>query len=148
MEYEKCLVQLDEVLNYLTETDIEKIPNDIREGIKEEKDKEYVWKYDMNKKLNEQDLDRKTIAMLSYLNMEYLLNEEQKELMNKVHNLNEQHAEEEKAKKYNVNVFERNTNNITKKVEIDKDKALIEYKEEKWYKRVFKFLRNFFNKTR
>ena len=42
------------------------------------KDKEYFWKYDEKKPLKEQDVSRDTIAFLSYLNMEYLLNEKQK----------------------------------------------------------------------
>ena len=33
MEYTKCLVQLDEVLNYLSTENLEKIPDEIRNGI-------------------------------------------------------------------------------------------------------------------
>ena len=101
MEYTKCLVELDEILNYLSVENLAKIPLEIRNSIKEHKNKEYIWKYDKTKELKEQELDRKTIAMLSYLNMEYLLNEEQKEFMQNLHNLNEQKREKEKQEKYN-----------------------------------------------
>lgn len=78
VDYNKRLVEVDEVLNYLSDEDLEKIPEEIRNLIKENKDKDYVWQYDETKPLKEQGLNRDTIAFLSYLNMEYLLNEEQK----------------------------------------------------------------------
>ena len=89
MDYRKCLVELDAVLEHLVEDELEKIPLEIRKSIKREKDKNYVWKYDESKILSEQNLNRKTIAILSYLNMEYLLNDEQKKLMDELHRFNE-----------------------------------------------------------
>ena len=44
---------------------------------------------DETKELWDQDLDRKSIAILSYLNMEYLVNKEQKELLKEMHRFNE-----------------------------------------------------------
>ena len=89
MEYTKCLVELDEILEHLNDEELKKIPYEIRNSIKDNKDKQYHWTYDKTKKLNEQKMDRMTIAMLSYLNMEYLLNKRQKEFMEKLHRLNE-----------------------------------------------------------
>lgn len=139
MEYAKCLVELDEILNYLSADNLEKIPLEIRNSIKERKDKEYIWKYDENKELKEQNLDRKTIAMLSYLNMNYLLNEEQKELMKKIHELNEQKLEKEKQRKYSLN-------NLFKKATKQSNVALIDLKENKWYEMIFRLLKNLFNR--
>lgn len=148
MEYEKCLVQLDEVLNHLSKKDLKKIPDEIREGIKEQKDKEYVWKYNENKQLKEQGLNRKTIAILSYLNTEYLLNDKQKELMRKIHKLNEQTLEKERMKNYNSDDLFKNkrNNNMQCNNAISSNNALIEVKENKWYKKIFSFLKNFFIK--
>lgn len=92
MEYKKCLVELDEVLKYLDDDELKKIPHNIINTIKLSKDKEYKWNYDTSKKLEEQNLNRKTIAMLSYINIKYLLNKEQKELMEKYHEYNEKKA--------------------------------------------------------
>ena len=89
MDHKKCLVQVDEVLNHLGEDDLNKIPFDIRNSIKKNKDKNYTWEYDKTKELCAQDLDRKSIAILSYLNMEYLVNKEQKELLKEMHRFNE-----------------------------------------------------------
>lgn len=105
MTYEKCLVELDEILNNLSKEDLNKIPYEIRNAIKEKKDKQYIWKYDKSKDLTEQNIDRKTIIMLSYINMEYLLNTEEKEVMKKLHKYNEEKAEREKKQKYSSNIF-------------------------------------------
>ena len=131
MEYTKCLVELDEILNFLSVENLKKIPYEIRKSIKEHKDKEYIWKYDETKELKEQKLDRKTIAMLSYLNMEYLLNDEQKQFMENLHRINEQNIEKEKLDKFNPDeIFKRKEQleAINNEV-ISEDVAMVEYKE-------------------
>ena len=79
--YKKRLVEVDEVLEHLSEENLSKIPLEIRQAIKENKDKNYVWKYDETKELKDQGLSKDTIAILAYLNSEYLLNEEQKKII-------------------------------------------------------------------
>ena len=56
VDYNKRLVEVDEILNYLSEDDLLKISEDARNTIKENMDKQYVWKYDETKKLKEQNL--------------------------------------------------------------------------------------------
>ncbi len=142
MEYEKCLVELDEVLRFLSVEDRNKIPEDIRNSIKELKDKNYTWNYDSSKELKEQKLNRKTISMLAYLNMEYLLDDEQKELMKKIHQNNEEKLEKSKQEKYNPNKISKNANTEGIKEEV----ALVEIKEEKWYRKLFDFFRKILRK--
>ena len=139
---EKCLVELDEVLRFLSAEDRNKIPEDIRNSIKELKVTNYTRNYDSSKELKEQNLDRQTIAMLAYLNMEYLLNDEQKELMEKIHQNNEEKLEKIKQEKYNPDNIFKNTNTETTKEEV----ALIEVKEEKWYRKMFDFFRKILRK--
>ena len=87
-EYRKCLTQVDTIIECLEEENKKKIPREIKNGIKFFKDKKYNWNFDQTKPLTEQELDRKTIALLSYINMEYLLSDEQKSVMNEFHKLN------------------------------------------------------------
>lgn len=143
VDYYKRLVEVDEILNYLSEEDLKHIPEDIRDAIKENKDKEYTWEYDETKALKDQDVSRDTIAILSYLNMEYLLNDEQKRIMEEIHELNEKKQEQEKREIFNPdNIFKKSIENInieTKTEEI----GLIEYKENiflKIKKFIFKLL--------
>lgn len=147
MEYTKCLVELDEILNYLSVENLEKIPYEIRKSIKEQKDKEYIWKYDDTKELKEQELDRKTIVMLSYLNMEYLLNDEQKQFMENLHELNEQNLEKEKQERYNPNNLfkDRTSDTIQEKETRNENVAMLEYKESA-FKRFLNKIKTFFSK--
>ena len=147
MEYTKCLVQLDEVLNYLSTENLKKIPDEIRNSIKQQKDKEYIWKYDESKALKEQELDRRTVAMLSYLNMEYLLNNEQREYMETIHKINEQKIEKEKQIKYNQDNLFKNKKSIKNQEEIRNESvAMVEYKES-FLKRMINKIKRIFIKN-
>ena len=87
--YKKSLVEVDEVLNYLNEEDLNRIPIEIRKEIKRNKAKDYVWKYDITKNINEQNLSRDAIAMLSYLNIEHIVNKEQKAFLKEMYKFNQ-----------------------------------------------------------
>ena len=143
MEYEKCLVELDEILMYLDDEEKKNIPYEIRNAIHEKKDKNYKWSYDESKPLNEQNINRKTIAMLSYLNMEYLLNEEQKKLMEELHRFNENKIEKEKLEKYNLDNIFKNNKKIDKKEEVV---AISVLEKKKWYEKIFLFIKNILKK--
>ena len=143
MEYAKCLVELDEILGHLGKEYLDKIPQDVRNGITEKMDKHYNWKYDESKELNEQNIDRKTIAMLSYLNMEYLLDDEQRKLMEEIHKVNEMKAKEKMRAKANNSL-----NRIKEeKIELnDENVALVKTTHPKWYEKILAFVKNAFKK--
>ncbi len=148
VDYNKRLVEVDEILNYLSEEDLRKIPEEVRNTIKENKDKEYFWKYDETKPLKEQEVSRDTIAFLSYLNMEYLLNEKQKEYMQQLHELNEKKLEEAKDEKCGVeDLFKRNKpqQEKPKEKEQEQELLLVEYKGN-FFTKVISKIRNFFTK--
>lgn len=78
IDYNKRLVEVSIILNHLKKSDYDKIPKEVIDIIEKNKDKEYIWKYDETKDLKNQNVSKDTIAILSYINMQYLLNEEQK----------------------------------------------------------------------
>ena len=146
MEYAKCLFELNEILGHLEKEYLDKIPQDVRNGITEKMDKHYNWKYDESKELNEQNIDRKTIAMLSYLNMEYLLDDEQRKLMEEIHKVNEMKAKEKMRAKAN-NSLNRIKEEKTEKVEPeDENVALVKTTHPKWYEKILAFVKNTFKK--
>lgn len=106
IDYAKRLVEVDEILKQFPSKELAKIPEDIRQAITQEKDMEYVWKYDTSKALKDQGLNRDTIAILAYLNMEYMLNDEQKKQMQNILEFNE--------KKYNDSIQDYNFEEIFK----------------------------------
>lgn len=158
MEYSKCLVEVDEVLKYLNPEELIKIPDNVRKAILDNKDKNYEWKYDVSKKIEDQNLNRKSIAILSYLNMEYLLNEEQRKFMEQIHRVNEQKQEEEKRKNYNLdnifkdkgNIQENNIVQVASKEATNKEsiesKNLALTKKEEWYTKILLYIKGLFHK--
>ncbi len=90
MEYEKCLVQLDEILKYLSDENLQKIPNEIKEFIKRN------------------------------------------------HDFNEEKLEKEKQES---NIFKNNKKSI-----VQGEVSLIQIKEDKWYNKVFYFIKWIFKR--
>lgn len=147
VDLNKRLAEVDVILNYLSQENYQKIPKEIIQAIKENMDKDYIWEYDKSKELEDQDVSRDTIAFLSYINMEYLLDEKQKEYMEKMYESNERKLEEEKAKQYSVDdIFKRKS--IEKEqipnTEETQGNALVVYKEN-FFKKIFTKIKNLFN---
>lgn len=137
----KRLVEVEYILKKLDDKYIKKIPQEIWNYIKDNKDKNYVFDYDDNKILVEQNLNIDTISILTYINMEYLLSEEQKKEMKEILRKDEAIAEQEKAKLYNPDDLFKN-----KKETKEQEVAMAEVKEHKWYKKVFDFFRKILKK--
>jgi hypothetical protein len=133
-EYAKRLAEVDEIIKYLPEQYRKRIPKELMEMIKQNKDNNYNWIFNNKKKLYHQDIPRDTIAILSYINMEYFLNDEQKEFMKKCHFLNE------KSIHTSENIF-KNVKKVDKKeitlVESNKKSGLFE-KIKKMFKGILK----------
>lgn len=108
IDYKKRFVEVDEIIKNLPKKDFSKIPKDLIDLIRKNKDSEYIWKYDNNKKLEEHNLHKDTVAILSYLNTEFILESNQKILMQNIHYYNEKKNEKLKREKFNTqNVFKK-----------------------------------------
>lgn len=87
-EYKKALTEVYEILNFLPVEYLNKIPKEIIKLIRDNMDNDYTWYYDFDKSFYKQELSREAVAILSYINMEFFLNKEQKNLMEKIHLFN------------------------------------------------------------
>lgn len=142
MEYTKSLVEVSEVINHLKEEDLSKIPDDVILMINENKDKNYEWKYDNTKSLKEQNLSRTSIVILSYINMEYLLNEQQKQFMEKLHSYNEAKLKEKSNENNDYSdLFKKDKNGP-----VVEQQALIKVEKEKWYNKLLKRIKKLFKR--
>ena len=140
----KRLVEVNEILLQLSKKEFIKIPKEIIFSIRNKMDKDYVWKYDQNKELAEQGLPEDTIAILSYINLEYLLNKEQKDFMNEIYRNNEIKKQKELQAKYNSdNLFK----NKQKSTVIENTNLPVEIKKEKFFKKLISFIKKIFNKN-
>lgn len=146
IEYNKRLVEVDEILRHLCQTDYNKIPEEIKEVIEKNKDKEYVWKYDNTKKLKEQDVSDDTIAIVSYINMEYLLNDEQKKFVERLH---EQNAKNQAINaNYNTDIFYNKSNETNNKTTSNCEELVLEKSTQNFLQKLTNFIRNLFLKNK
>ena len=143
MEDKKVLTEVYEILKHLSNENYTKIPNNVINLIKENKDENYIWRYDTAKSLTEQNISRDAVAVLSYINMEYLLNDRQRKFIENLHKQNEDDLEQQKREKYNSNTLFSNQNKS-----INKDTALVEYTKEKWYKKFINKIINIFKRNK
>lgn len=140
VEENKRLVEVECILRKLDADYINKIPKEIWDYIEKNKDKEYLFDYDETKNLNEQNLSIDTISILTYINIKYLLDEQHKKEMLKILREDMAFTEQEKAKNYTTNELFKDKQQIKQEI------ALLEVKEEKWYKKIFGFFRKIFGK--
>ena len=127
----KRLVEVEVVLERLEERYKNKIPIEIWGYIKQNKDRTYKFYFDDNKPLENQKLNIDTIAILTYINMEYLLEEEQKREMMRLLREDETYAEEKKKQKYKTEDLFKNRKDNQKSIDnnTNNEITLIKYKE-------------------
>ena len=101
IDYKKRFVEVDEIIKNMPKEDFDRIPNDLISIIRKNKDTDYVWKYDKSKKLTAQNLHTDTIAILAYINTEFILESKQRMLMRNIHYFKEMKKEKFKKKKFN-----------------------------------------------
>lgn len=139
IELTKRFTEVYEILKLLPTKDYEKIPKDVVDYISENKNNDYVWKFDDSKKLYEQDLSKDTIAILSYINMEYLVNEKQKEFLKELYKFND-------TKNIKENSFNISSDIQFKKRNYDNENnKIIEYDKPSIIKRFLNKLKSLFN---
>jgi len=143
MEDKKVLTEVYEILKHLSSENLKKIPSNVINLIKDNMDENYIFNYDVSKSLQEQNISRDTVAVLSYINMEYLLNDKQREFIDNLHKQNEEDLEQQKREKYNSDNLSTNKNKT-----INKDTALIKYTKEKWYKKFINKIINIFKRNK
>lgn len=150
VDYNKRLVEVDVILNHLSESDYNKIPEDVLQLIKDNMDKKYTWVFDESKPLKEQNVSRDTIAFLSYINMEYLLNDKQKEYMQKLHEINEQEKRKEEYSndvKYDYSeLFKRNNKTEDLGQITEKEQTSLVVYEEGFFTKMINKIKSFFRR--
>ena len=136
IEYNKRLVEVSVILKHLNKNDYDKIPKELIDRIEKNKDLEYIWNYDETKDLKNQNVSKDTIAILSYINMQYLLNEDQKKFVQEIFSENQKKIENIKKEKYDTDNLFKNKKVEGTKVQ-EEVHALVEYKEKNLIQKVW-----------
>lgn len=148
IEYANAYSEVLEILKYISKEDYEKIPNSKIELFETNHNKEYIFKYNPNKTLDEQNVSKTAKAIIAILFRDYWATELQKEKIIAKQNYDRMQLEEKKKERYNSdNLFKNNKKkNILDATDQEQKLALIEINNIKWYKKVWKFITRFFSK--
>ena len=98
-----------EILKNMDKIYVDRIPKKLIKFFEENKSNVYDFKYNSELKLNQQNLNENTLALLAMLNLNYWCeSEEHKEELIARYNENEQKYQEELQEKYNPdNIFKK-----------------------------------------
>lgn len=144
----KAYAEVDKILSYMEIKYVEKIPKKMKELFKSEKLQGYEPKIDKDLPLDQQNLQRKTLAILTLLNLNYWCeSQEEKQELIKAYSENDKKREKEMREKYNPdNIFKKN--NAAKKMEkVTEDVTLlVEYKEESFIKKLLNKIKRLFKR--
>lgn len=139
--YKKAYSEILEIIKYLPEEEREKIPEEKIKFFEENCDKNYEFKFNSSKPLEEQEFLRETYAIIIILFRDYFATETQKEKLQEILFLNEEKRQRELREKYNPEKIM--TQRVQKpKIEPKESTELIEIKEENVLKKVFKKIVN------
>lgn len=148
VEYANAYSEVLEILKYISKEDYEKIPNSKIELFETNYNKDYIFKYNPNKTLDEQNVSKTAKAIIAILFRDYWATEIQKEKIISKQNYDRTKFEEEMKARYNSNnLFKNNEKRlIMDNTEKEEELALIETSDIKWYKKVWRFLTKFLKK--
>ena len=139
--YKKAYTEVVEVLKYVQNEEVKKIPQEIIQALNEFSDKNYEYKIDKSVPFENQILLDETKSILAVLFRDYWATDYQREQILISEKIEENKLNEELSKKYNPDDLFKNR----KKNNLVSSSEMIVY-EEKWYKKFLKYIKSFFRK--
>lgn len=147
-EYSKAYTEVLEIINHFFEDEYKKIPREKIDFFEKNKDKDYNFQINPNADLAEQNISQNANAILVSLFRDYFATDNQKEILKNLLKQNQEKIEIEKHEKYNPdNIFNNRVN--TEKLKDSKEElALVEIKDQTWYKKILDFFKSIFKKSK
>ena len=150
-DYSIVFSEVDEIFNYLSLELLEKIPKKLRDATKKYKNEDYVFKYDVTKSLEQQNIHEQTKNFISAMYLTYICSDEKKENLISICKNNDLEKEKTVRDKYNPdNIFKLKKESIEKieeVKEIENNTLLVEYKES-IISKLFNKIKSFFKKDK
>lgn len=127
IEYANAYSEVLEILKNISKEDYEKVPSEKIDLFEKNANKNYNFQYDTNLTLDEQNVSKRTKAIIAILFRDYWATPEQREKILAKQNYDRIQIEKNKQKQYNVdNIFK----NKEKKAEtVENSVSMVEYKE-------------------
>lgn len=133
--------QIDEILKHSSDEISKKLPKNLQEFLKENKEKDYKPNIDFNTDNWQDYLLEDTIVLMGLIYRDYIVSKDKRQKL-----LLEE--EIEYNEKYNPNNIFKNKKNIQNQIkEIQpRETAIIEYKEKNFLQKIFDKIKHLFNK--
>ena len=130
-EYKIATTEVLDILEYLPQSEVDKIPNKFIEFLKENSISDYNPNFDYSLGLDKIELKYKTKLLLAMIYKNYICSEEERLEYNKILYQNEETYQKYLKEKYNPdNLFKKTEEQKSPKIQIEENQnALIEYKE-------------------
>lgn len=140
--------EVDIILGQMEEEYVNKVPSELRKLFKEQKRMDYSPEIKADIPLADQNLMRKTIAILAMLNLNYWCEDEkEKQDLIQMYSENDKKREAELREKYNPdNLFKKKDIEVEEVTENTESKELIEYKKENFFKMILRKIFSIFKK--
>ena len=146
----EALAEVDMIIQMMPKEENSKIPNGFKNFIKSRKSNDYIPNIKEDIPLYQQDLKKDTKTICSLIYRSYLCSKDRKmELENNDRTILLR-KEQELREKYNPdNIFKnraQNTEIPKETTDVAESTSLVEYKEEKWYQKIFRKIFNLFKR--
>ena len=135
-----------EVLKYTKREDVNKIPKSRILLWRINMNKDYDFKIDTTKTLEEQNLSKEAKAIIANIFKKYWATDYQRERIEAKERYDIEQMEKEKYQKYNPDdIFKNKKQNIQQEDRASNTVSIVEYKEQ-FFKRILNKIKNIFNK--
>ena len=139
VKYANAYKEILEILKYITIEEYKKIPKNKIDFFETNANDKYVFNYDSNKTLKEQNVSDIAKCIIILLFRDYWATDKQREKIIAKQKYDRQILEKQKCEKYNPNEIFQKRSNYLKESSVNSLKnntQIIEYKEPKWYKKI------------
>lgn len=134
-----------ELLSYMDKTIVMKIPVEILEYIKQNRDSNYKVRIDKEDIFNPNNLDKTTISFITALTIKYIADDKEKQMIIDACKENDLKSEKVKKEQYDVNVFKKENVEMLEK-NVNKTEGLVlEVKKHSIFERIKLFIKRLLN---
>lgn len=149
LEYQNAYSEVLQILKYVPDEDVDKIPKDMLEMFEDNSNKDFTFDYDPEKTLQEQNVSKTARYIIAIIYRDYWATKEQREKIIEKEKHDLRVIEEQKKEKYSIdNIFKNNSSEDLHDNAKDESnlQALVEYKKPTLWSRIKEVFRKILGK--
>lgn len=143
-DYAKAYTEVLEILKCMSSESVKKIPKEKIEMYEHLKDKSYNYKYNEEMEFDNQNVSHLAQIIIANLYVEYLADEEEKQIIKEYDKKELEELEEEKKETYNINNLFNNKKTVIDNINNEEKQSLEPYKKYNIFKKIIEKIRTIF----